>query len=109
VTQTPCNPSPTVVAAVSAASHHQVTAAQVCSQLQSSFSHVSFQGPSASSSSSIPALGAFAKSYADKVSSTAFDRVFAFTVILTIIGMIPAFFLRKPEKRPEQATTAIAA
>jgi MFS family permease len=108
VTQTPCNPPPSVIAAVSTAGHHQVTAAQVCSQLQSSFSHVSFQGPSASSATGIPALTAFAKTYADTVSSTAFDRVFAFTVILTVVGMIPALFLRKPEKRTEQPAAVAA-
>jgi hypothetical protein len=41
--------------------------------------------------------------------STAFDRVFAFTVILTVVGMIPALFLRPPEKRREQPSASMAA
>ena len=101
-TQTPCNPPANVISAVAAAKHHPVTAAQVCAQLQSSFAHASFQGSSSSpagSSTGIPALDTFAKGYADTVMSTAFDRVFAFTAILAAIGIIPALFLRRPERR----------
>ncbi|MBV8195185.1 MAG: DHA2 family efflux MFS transporter permease subunit [Candidatus Dormibacteraeota bacterium] len=99
--QTSCNPPASVVSAVSAARHTAVSSEQVCAQLQNAFSNVSFQGSSASAgpSTGVPALTAYAKTYADEVSSTAFDRVFAFTVILSVIGIIPALFLKRPERQ----------
>ena len=98
--QTPCTPSPSVVNAVAAAKHQPVTAAQICAQLQGAFSNVSFQGSSTSSGrhTGIPAFDAFAKTYGDQVLSNAFDRVFALTAILAAIGIIPALFLRRPDK-----------
>jgi len=97
---TPCTPPASVVSAVSAAQHRDVTAAQICAQLKNGFTNVSFQGSSTSSGphTGIPALDAFVKSYGDQVSSNAFDRVFALTAVLAAIGIIPALFLRKPEK-----------
>lgn len=96
---TPCTPSPSVVGAVSTAEHRLVTAEQICGRLKNGFSNVSFQGsPSSGPSTGIPELDAFAKSYVDHVSSDAFDRVFALTGILAAIGIIPALFLRRPEK-----------
>ncbi|HEX6538631.1 MAG TPA: DHA2 family efflux MFS transporter permease subunit [Candidatus Dormibacteraeota bacterium] len=107
-TQTPCTPPPAVVSAVSAKEHRPVTAAQLCGQLASKFSSVSFQGSTASIGprTGIPALDAFAKSYADQVMSTAFDRVFALTAILAAIGIIPALFLRRPEQSVRPALAA---
>ena len=106
---TPCSPSPTVVGAVSTATHRPVTATQICSQLTSAFSTVSFQGSSTSSGprTGIPAFDTFAKSYGDQVLSNAFDRVFALTGILAAIGIIPALFLRRPDKA--RARPALAA
>ena len=109
--QTSCNPPATVVSAVSAATHRQVTAAQVCAQLQGTVAHASFQGSSSSPAAAgtgIPALDAFAKNYVDTVMSTSFDRVFAFTAILAGIGIIPALFLRRPERRA-RPSSALAA
>lgn len=85
-----------------------MTAAQLCGQLQGKLSNVSFQGSSTSvgAGTGIPALDAFAKSYADQVMSTAFDRVFAITAVLAAIGVIPALFLRKPEQRVRPALAA---
>jgi len=97
---TACNPPPQVTAALSAAKHQQVSASQFCGQLRSEFSNVQFQGASSSQAprTGVTAVDAFAKSYADNVLSTSFDRVFAFTAFLAILGVIPALFLRKPEK-----------
>jgi len=97
---TPCNPSPQVVGAIATATHQPVTAPQLCGQLKGKFSNVQFQGASTSQAraTGVAAVDAFTKTYADNVLSTAFDRVFAFTAILSIIGVIPALFLRKPEK-----------
>lgn len=98
--QTQCAPAPSVVSAVSAQAHRPVTAAQVCGQLQGAFSNLSFQGSATSAGvhTGVPALDAFAKGYADQVMSTAFDRVFALTAILALVGVIPALFLRRPER-----------
>lgn len=97
---TTCSPSPQVTAGLSTVEHHQVTAAQVCGQLQREFSNVQFQGGSSGSAptTGVASVDAFAKSYADGVLSTSFDRVFAFTAILAVVGIIPALFLRRPEK-----------
>jgi MFS family permease len=107
-TETPCTPSAGVVSAVSAQAHRPLTAAQVCAQLESKLSNVSFQGSTTSVGprTGMPALDAFAKSYADQVMSTAFDRVFALTAILAVIGVIPALFLRKPEQKVRPALAA---
>jgi len=104
---TACNPS----AALSTSTHHTVTASQVCGQLKGEFSNVQFQGSSTSQAKTtgVAAVDTFTKRYADNVLSTSFDRVFAFTAILSIIGVIPALFLRKPEKSStDQAALAAA-
>ena len=97
-----------MVSAVSTQSGRPVTAAQICGRLQGAFGNLSFQGSTTSAGvhSGVPALDAFAKSYADQVMSTAFDRVFALTAILALIGVIPAFFLRRPELRAAPAALA---
>ena len=108
---TTCNPSPQVLAALSTSTHHTVTASQVCGQLKGEFSNVQFQGSSTSQAKTtgVAAADTFTKRYADNVLSTSFDRVFAFTAILSIIGVIPALFLRKPEKSStDQAALAAA-
>lgn len=105
---TPCAPSPSVVSAVSAAQHREVSAAQICAQLKKGFNNVSFQGSSTSSGphTGIPQLDAFVKHYGDQVSSDAFDRVFALTAILAALGIIPALFLRKPAKNSARPAMA---
>jgi MFS family permease len=107
--QTSCNPPPNVVAAASTAAHHPVTAAALCNQLQTTISHASFQGGASASigdPATIPAVATFTKGYVNNVLSDAFDRVFAFTAILTVMGILPALFLRPPEKRRQQSTAA---
>ena len=44
----------------------------------------------------------FSQTYAADALSTAFDRTFVFITILTILGVIPAMFLRRPEKTVAQ-------
>ncbi|MGH7686885.1 MAG: DHA2 family efflux MFS transporter permease subunit [Candidatus Dormibacteria bacterium] len=106
--QTTCAPPASVISAVSTAQHRPVTSAQLCGQLQGAFGNVTFSGGATSSakSSGIPALDAFAKTYADNVMSNAFDRVFALTGFLAAIGIIPALFLRKPEQSVRQPVAA---
>jgi hypothetical protein len=105
----PCNPPPQVLAAVSQQSGNPVSATAFCGQLQRQFGNVQFQGGgiTASSSTSPGPVRDFVKSYADSVLSDSFDRTFAFIAIITAIGVIPALFLRKPEK--QRQTPALAA
>jgi EmrB/QacA subfamily drug resistance transporter len=56
-----------------------------------------------------PAFDAFVKSYGDDTLSIAFDRTFAFTAIVTALGIIPALFLRKPERKQGMPGGAAAA
>jgi MFS family permease len=107
----PCNPPPQVLAAVSQQSGHPVSAAAFCAQLQHQFSNVQFSGggTAVSSTSASGPVGAFVKTYADSVLSDSFDRTFAFIAIITVIGVIPALFLRKPEKQQGDRTPALAA
>jgi predicted MFS family arabinose efflux permease len=107
----PCNPPAQVLAAVSQQSGHPVSAAAFCAQLQHQFSNVQFKGggTAASSTSAQGPVRDFVKSYADNVLSDSFDRTFAFIAFITVIGVIPALFLRKPEKQQNDRTPALAA
>jgi hypothetical protein len=55
------------------------------------------------------AFDSFAKSFGDDTLTIAFDRTFAFTAIVTALGLIPALFLRKPEKSAAARGPALAA
>ena len=46
------------------------------------------------------------KRYGDNVVSLSFDRTFAFIAILSALGIIPAFFLKRPEKREHSVAAA---
>ncbi|MFN2582091.1 MAG: DHA2 family efflux MFS transporter permease subunit [Candidatus Dormibacteria bacterium] len=99
--QTPCNPPPGVPA-------------QVCTQLQHGFTNLQssqFQGSSGSFTPTgvPPAVAHFAKSYSDNVVSTAFDRVFVVLIVLAVIGIIPALFLKRPPKAATARRGALAA
>jgi MFS family permease len=102
--QTPCNPSSTVVNAASVREHQPLTQAQFCTQLESQFRNFQVQGGAQAGSQ--PAKASFVKSYADSVVSLSFDRTFAVIAIISIIGVIPALFLRKPEKKQSAAVAA---
>ena len=106
----PCNPTPQVLASASQQLGHPVTAAAFCGQLQTAFSNVKFSGGgSAGSGVQLPgAAGAFAKSYSDSVLSDSFDRTFVFIALITAIGVVPALFLRKPEKQEGRAPALAA-
>jgi MFS family permease len=107
--QTSCNPSPTVVAAASARFGHPLSASQFCSALRSRFASVNLENgsPQQSAPATSP-LGRFQRDYASNVLSTSFDRTFAFIAILSAIGVIPAFFLRKPEHTVDRSAALAA-
>ena len=106
--QTSCQPSQAVVVAAASVLHHPVSAEQLCAQLQHATSGTSLQGgPAAAPKPSGNVLyDDFVHNYVGNVLSTSFDRTFAFIAIITIIGVIPALFLRRPDRTRQRAAVA---
>ena len=105
--QASCTPPPEVLASAPAhamvGSHDlatPVSAAELCTAFQTQAQNSSQDQRSEAQGVNSPshAFNAFAKSYGDEMRSIAFDRTFAVTAILTALGLLPALFLRKPEK-----------
>jgi EmrB/QacA subfamily drug resistance transporter len=104
--QAPCDPSPAVLS--SPATHRllgvsptaPVTATQLCDALRVRLASGSQTTRSAAAPASTgdPVVDSFVKNYADEALSIAFDRTFAFTAVLTGFALIPAFFLRRPDR-----------
>ena len=101
--QTACTPSQAVLSTASVREHHAVTQVEFCGQLRASFSNLQVQGGGSTSAQARPP---FIKAFGDDVLSTSFDRTFAFIAIITLIGVIPAFFLKKPDKKRSVAVAA---
>jgi MFS family permease len=96
--QASCAPSAAVLSAASTPSH-QLTTAEFCSNLQGQYSTLIQNGGQPTTTAAVPPVVAqFGRTYAADALSTSFDRTFAFITILTLLGVIPALFLRKPEK-----------
>jgi MFS family permease len=98
IAQASCAPSAAVLSAASTPGH-TVTRAEFCSGLQSEFATLIQNGGQPKASAHVPPpVAVFSRNYASNALSTSFDRTFAFISILTILGVIPALFLRRPEK-----------
>jgi EmrB/QacA subfamily drug resistance transporter len=105
--QANCNPSPATLAAAARIpdAPSPVTAASFCAGVRAQASansagtSQSTQAPRVASGN--PALDAFFVAYGNEVQSIAFDRTFAFISILSVVGFIPALFLKRPERDPE--------
>jgi MFS family permease len=96
--QASCAPSPAVLSAASTPGH-QLTTAEFCKGLQGEFSTLIQTGGQPTASAHVaPVVASFSRNYAAGALSDSFDRTFAFISILTILGVIPALFLRRPEK-----------
>jgi EmrB/QacA subfamily drug resistance transporter len=110
--QTTCAP-PTAVVVAAAATLHQseLTAQQYCAVLQHKIVASSAQQSSGSSQPSTGnvVLDAFNHQYAGGVFSDAFDRTFVLIAILSAFGIIPAFFLKRPERDASGTAVDIAA
>jgi EmrB/QacA subfamily drug resistance transporter len=110
--QTTCAP-PTAVIVAAAATLHQseLTAQQYCAVLQHKIVASSAQQSSGSSQPSTGnvVLDAFNHQYAGGVFSDAFDRTFVLIAILSAFGIIPAFFLKRPERDASGTAVDIAA
>ena len=96
--QASCAPSPAVLSAASTPVH-QLTTAEFCKGLQGEFSTLIQNGGQPTASAHVaPVVASFNRNYAAGALSDSFDRTFAFIAVLTILGVIPALFLRRPEK-----------
>ncbi len=96
--QASCAPSQAVLSAASAPGH-TLTSAEFCGGLKSEFSTLIQNGGQPSTTSHVaPVVATFSRQYAADALSTSFDRTFAFIAMLTILGVIPALFLRRPER-----------
>jgi hypothetical protein len=56
-----------------------------------------------------PVVAQFGRTYASDALSTSFDRTFGFITILTLLGVIPAMFLRRPDKTAAAQTPQLDA
>jgi MFS family permease len=96
--QASCAPSAAVLSAAST-SGHQLTRVEFCKGLEGEFSTLIQNGGQPTGSAHVaPVVAKFSQNYAAGALSNSFDRTFAFISILTILGVIPALFLRRPEK-----------
>jgi MFS family permease len=96
--QAACAPSPAVLSAASAPGQ-QLTTKEFCSTLQGQYATLIQNGGQPTTTAKVaPVVASFARTYASDALSTSFDRTFAFITILTVLGIIPALFLRRPEK-----------
>jgi MFS family permease len=96
--QASCAPSQAVLTAASSPGH-ELTTAEFCTTLQSQYAKLIQNGGQPSTTTKVPGVVAqFGRTYASDALSTSFDRTFAFITILTLLGVIPALFLRRPEK-----------
>jgi EmrB/QacA subfamily drug resistance transporter len=110
--QTTCAPPATVVVAAAAAFHQpELTAQQYCAILERKIVASSAQQSSGSSQPSTgnAVLDGFNHQYAGGVFSDAFDRTFVLIAILSALGIIPAFFLKRPERDVSGSAVEIAA
>ncbi len=99
--QTTCAPPAAVVVAAANTLHQPaLSAQQYCAVLQSKIAASSAQESAGSRQPSTgnAVLDAFNHQYAGGVFSDAFDRTFVLIAILSAIGIIPAFFLKRPER-----------
>ena len=92
--QVACLPSQAALVA-SGRSH-----SQLCNLVQSGTSDLAHSSGGAQALPPGPTSD-FVHAYANSILAKAFDRTFAFIAILTVFGLIPAWFLRKPEPHSE--------
>ena len=100
--QATCDPSPHVVAV-----SHAGSAEALCASLQDRFAHASQSSGEGNAASRRVNTGdaeydAFLTAYANRTTSIAFDRTFALLAVVAALGLIPAWFLRRPDLPPAE-------
>ncbi len=107
---TTCAPSPAVVAAAAGVLHRpQLSAVTYCDGLRQRLGATSARQGSGSRQPSTgnAQLDAFNHRYAGDVFSDAFDRTFVLVAILSAIGILPAFLLKRPERHAGDGPAAM--
>ena len=98
--QASCDPSPQVLAAAAQVEHSPAvpTAAELCGRLAARAAAVSqgTSGPPATTGNAV--FDAFVTGFRDDAASITFDRTFAVVALIAALGLIPAWFLRRPER-----------
>jgi hypothetical protein len=94
--QTSCDPSPPVLAAAAQA-HLGSDRTAFCAALTDRASTFS-RDQVTQATPADPTLAAFIKDYRNQAASISFDRTFAFISFVALLGFIPAWYLRRPEK-----------
>ena len=115
--QAPCDPSPQVLASaqlhriVAAAPGAPLSATRVCDAVRARVASgsQSERSQAAPPSTGDAAVDEFLRSFGDGALTIAFDRTFAFTAIVSAFGLIPAFFLRKPQSGGTARAAALEA
>jgi len=115
--QAPCNPSPAVIASpvthrlLGAGPTTPLTAQQVCDGIRARIASTpqSQRNQASPAATGDPNVDQFLKGFSDDTLSIAFDRTFAFTVIVTALGLIPAWFLRRPPSSARGIARAVEA
>jgi EmrB/QacA subfamily drug resistance transporter len=95
--QTSCDPSPAVLASA-AKLQLPPTREGLCTLLVQRASNFSQDQQSQLPAIPDPRLAAFISKFRNQAASTSFDRTFFFTAIVALIGLLPAAFLRRPER-----------
>lgn len=93
-----CTPTPQVLAAA-ARLGLPAEPSSLCAFLAEQASHLSRDQGAQPPPIPDPTLAAFVRDYRDRVAADSFDRTFLFVAGLTAIGFVPAWFLRRPERR----------
>lgn len=107
--QTTCAPSATVVTAAAGLLHQpNLTGQQYCAFLTTKIAASSAQESAGSTQPSTgnAVLDAFNHQFAGNVFSDAFDRTFVLITILSLLGIIPALFLKRPDPQSQSVTLA---
>ena len=101
--QASCDPSPAVLAAAAQA-HLPASRDGLCAALAQRTASFSRDQQGSQVHAANPQLAAFIKQFRDDAVSISFDRTFVLAGLVAIAGLIPAWFLRRPERGADGAT-----
>jgi EmrB/QacA subfamily drug resistance transporter len=102
VAQASCNPTPVVIAeAQRSLPGHPASAVALCDQLRAAATSQQAAGAQGGTTTTNqtgqPELDTFLTGFKDDATSIGFDRTFFFLAVVAALGLIPAWFLRKPD------------
>jgi len=100
--QASCDPSPAVLAAAAQA-HLPASRDGLCAALAQRTASFSRDQQGSQVPAANPQLAAFIKQFRDDAVSISFDRTFVLAGLVAIAGLLPAWFLRRPERGADVA------